>query len=112
MIDCGLHVILPLVLLISNVLINAQGRACLSGFGVSVIRAEYEPEGASFLASTVDNAMRYRAPEIMAPMPLEGIDGYVPHLTLQCDVYSLGSVALHVSIRSCAFWGTAIQQEF
>ena len=51
--------------------------------------------GTSYWSRTVGGAMRWRAPELV-PHTSEEIETYVGDLTPKCDIYSLGSLALHV----------------
>ncbi|KZP21572.1 kinase-like protein [Athelia psychrophila] len=78
----------------ANVLINGNGNACLTDFGLSFIRPEFLDT--SYWSRTVGGAMRWRAPELLAPMSLVDIEDYIPDLTWKCDIYSFGSLALHL----------------
>ena len=87
----------------SNVLINNEHHACLTDFGLSRIRAEFE--GTSYWSSTVGGALRWRAPELLPGQNDPEEDGTetskksVPVLTFECDVYSFGCVMLQVSLN-------------
>lgn len=70
-----------------NVLLNAEGKACLTDFGLSSIKAEFE--GTSYWSSTVGGAIRWRATELFENEPV---------LTKECDIYSFGCIMMQVSI--------------
>lgn len=72
----------------ANVLINDNRVACLVDFGMSSIKAELE--GSSYWPSTIGGAIRWRAPELLAH------NDHVPILSSASDIYSFGSVMLHV----------------
>lgn len=77
----------------TNILIDENRNACLTGFGLSAIKAEFE--GSSYWSSTVNGSMRYRAPELLPPIDGDLYD-FAPIVTSACDIYSLGSVMLQV----------------
>ena len=77
-----------------NILISDTGTACITDFGLSVIPAEFG--GTSFITSTVGGAIRFRAPELLPTADTELEAKFKAQLTLECDVYSLGSVLLEV----------------
>ncbi|KAF7975591.1 hypothetical protein HWV62_9153 [Athelia sp. TMB] len=77
----------------ANILINDSGRACLVDFGLSFIKVEFE--GSSYWSSTLGGAMRCRAPELFPPLGGD-VATFVPDLTSACDIYSFGSVMLHL----------------
>ncbi|KAF7975592.1 hypothetical protein HWV62_9155 [Athelia sp. TMB] len=77
----------------ANVLIDDAGRACLVDFGLSFIKAEFE--GTSYWSSMMGGAIRWRAPELLPPLAGDETD-FKPNLTSACDIYSYGSVMLHV----------------
>lgn len=56
-----------------------------------------EFEGTSYWSKTVGGAMRYRAPELVPPTAKE-VESYVGDLTKMCDIYSFGSLLLHVRL--------------
>lgn len=55
----------------------------------------------SYWSDTVGGAIRWRAPELIEPMSSGGEETkvYVPDLTWKCDIYSFGSLVLHVRKR-------------
>ena len=61
------------------------------GFGVSDDDMEFDG------TSLAGGAMRWRAPELYKPLGDNLVD-FTPVLTLACDVYSLGSLILQVSL--------------
>ena len=80
-----------------NVLINDQGDACITDFGLSMIIIEFD--GTHYVTSTVGGAMRYRAPELLPSNAAEIMsDGFqfTAVLTPACDIWSLASVILQV----------------
>ncbi|KAF7978779.1 hypothetical protein HWV62_44826 [Athelia sp. TMB] len=77
-----------------NILISDTGTACITDFGLSVIPAEFG--GTSFITSTVGGAIRFRAPELLPTADTKLEVKFKTQLTLECDVYSLGSVLLEV----------------
>jgi len=68
-----------------NILINSEGRALLSDFGLSTIIAEFQ--GTSYYTSSIQGAVRWCAPELFKGHP-------EPALSTRSDVYSFGSVML------------------
>lgn len=81
-------------------LIDDTGRACLVDFGLSFIKVEFE--GTSYWSSTVGGAMRWRAPELLPPL-FEDVVNFKPSLTPACDIYSFGSVMLHVRLLNSIY---------
>ncbi|KIJ12211.1 hypothetical protein PAXINDRAFT_83235, partial [Paxillus involutus ATCC 200175] len=79
-----------------NVLIDGNGRACISDFGLSVLLTEL---GKSTYTESrhVEGALRWIAPELLDNEVPEDEDN-PPHLfpTPQSDVYSFGMVMLQV----------------
>ena len=72
-------------------LINAQGKPCLSDFGLSSLLAEFE--GTSYFTGT-RGAVRWAASELYYPHEDEE---YIPVINKECDIYSFGSVMLQAS---------------
>lgn len=82
----------------ANILIDDDGRARLVDFGLSSIKAQFA--GTSYWTSTAGGAIRWRAPELLPPWPMEegsDLNDFVPNLTVACDIFSFGCVMLHVS---------------
>jgi len=77
-----------------NVLIDDNGNACLTDFGLSFICPEFI--GTYFWSSTLGGALRWRAPELVAPNDDGDVEEYVPDLTRKCDIYSFGGLMLYV----------------
>ncbi|KIJ19011.1 hypothetical protein PAXINDRAFT_166913 [Paxillus involutus ATCC 200175] len=74
-----------------NVLVDENGRACLTDFGLSVITQDFP--GTSYLKSGVCGAVRYADPELVRQV--HG-DGRVVYPTESYDVYSFGGLTLYV----------------
>lgn len=81
----------------TNILIDENQKACLTGFGLFTVKAEHE--GATYWSSTIGGGMRYRAPELLPPLDGDLFD-FKPVVTLACDIYSMGSIILQV----CLLW--------
>jgi serine/threonine protein kinase len=77
----------------SNVLIRSNGRACLADFGLSTMILEFV--GSSYLTSTIRGNIRWAAAELFEV--LEDEEEVVVSLSIECDIYSFGSIALQVS---------------
>ncbi|OAX32850.1 kinase-like protein, partial [Rhizopogon vinicolor AM-OR11-026] len=73
----------------SNVLVRDNGRACLADFGLSTMLVEFA--GTSYLTNTIRGHMRWAAAELFE-------EEDEPHisLSLECDIYSFGSIILQV----------------
>ncbi|KAF9222663.1 kinase-like protein [Gyrodon lividus] len=82
-----------------NVLIDQHGRAFLTDFGLSLVVQEFL--GTSYLQSCVQGCMQYAAPELFSPSKC-GQNALV-YPTEPADIYSFGSVMLHVS-PTVFFW--------
>ncbi|KAF7971707.1 hypothetical protein HWV62_20059 [Athelia sp. TMB] len=79
---------------LANVLINDEGNACLTDFGLSFISPEFLDT--SYWSRSVGGAIRWRAPELVPPISsVLDLEEYVPDLTSKCDIYSFGSLLLH-----------------
>lgn len=80
-----------------NVLIDTNGKACLTDFGLSLImELESTP---NLIPSKLGGALRYQAPELVCPSDIaetEDFDDITPVLTFACDIWSLGCVVLEV----------------
>ncbi|KAF8840483.1 kinase-like protein [Paxillus ammoniavirescens] len=75
-----------------NVLVDENGRACLTDFGLSVILQEFP--GTSYLKSSVCGALRYADPELVRQVLLA--EGEVVYPRKPSDVYSFGGLVLYV----------------
>lgn len=78
----------------ANVLIDDNGNACLTDFGLSFIVPDFIDT--SYWSRSVGGAMRWRAPELIPASPTAEIES-AGDLTTMCDIWSFGSLALHVS---------------
>ncbi|KZP21602.1 kinase-like protein [Athelia psychrophila] len=83
----------------ANVLIDDNGDACLTDFGLSFMPRFV---GTSYWSRSVGGNGRWRAPELIAPLEAN-IEDYVPNLTRKCDIYSFGSLLLHVMSGECPY---------
>ncbi|KIJ19006.1 hypothetical protein PAXINDRAFT_166907 [Paxillus involutus ATCC 200175] len=84
-----------------NVLIDDNGRACLTDFGLSLIIREFV--GTSYLKSSVCGSVRYADPELVRQVHA---DAGVVYPTKSSDVYSFGGLTLYVcSVRKTAVRG-------
>jgi len=73
-----------------NVLVDNDGRACLTDFGLSLAQ---EFMGTSYVKSSVCGALRYADPELVRQVHVEN---RLAHPTTPSDIYSFGSLMLHV----------------
>ena len=81
----------------SNVLIDADGRACIADFGLSTILDEIG--GSTFATSSTGKTrgtLRWGAPELLGILDHE--DAKAQHIgpTIQSDIYSFGGIMLQV----------------
>ncbi|KIJ08346.1 hypothetical protein PAXINDRAFT_172969 [Paxillus involutus ATCC 200175] len=74
-----------------NVLIDDNGRACLTDFGLSLIIRDFV--GTSYLKSSVCGSVRYADPELVRQVHA---DAGVVYPTKSSDVYSFGGLMLYV----------------
>lgn len=70
----------------NNILINGQGKACLTDFGLSTASGGFQ--GTSYFGAGRHGAIRWVAPEIIV--------GVGQHSTFASDIYSFGSIMLQV----------------
>jgi len=81
------------LILQSNVLVQGNGRACLADFGLSTMVLEFI--NPSYLTSSIRGNIRWAAAELFE-VPDDDDDTAVS-LSIECDIYSFGSIALQVS---------------
>ncbi|KAK0447351.1 kinase-like domain-containing protein [Desarmillaria tabescens] len=74
----------------SNILIDHQGYAIISDFGLSKVMSDFS--ASSFFAGS----MRWMAPEIVRALVEVGSEATMPQVTTASDVYAFGSVCLEV----------------
>ncbi|KAF8844767.1 kinase-like protein [Paxillus ammoniavirescens] len=74
-----------------NVLVDENGRACLTDFGLSLIIQDFV--GTSYLKSGVCGSLRYADPELVRQV--YG-DGRMVYPTKPSDIYSFGGLMLYV----------------
>ncbi|KAJ8580865.1 kinase-like protein, partial [Rhizopogon salebrosus TDB-379] len=77
----------------SNVLIHGDGRACLADFGLSTMVLEFL--GPSYLTSSITGNIRWAAAELFE-VPDDEEDEASVSLSIECDIYSFGSITLQV----------------
>lgn len=80
-----------------NVLINDDGTACLTDFGLSHLKSNSE-ENMSFMTTTIGGAVRWQAMELVPPQNTNLYEKFLPDLTFKSDIYSIASVTLQVSL--------------
>ena len=80
----------------SNVLVQGNGRACLSGFGLSTMVLGFD--NSSYFTTSIKGSIRWAAAELFeAPGDDDDDDDNTAvSLSIECDVYSFGSIALQV----------------
>lgn len=79
----------------ANVLINHDGVACLTDFGLSHLKSNAEQ--ISHITATIGGTLRWRAMELVPPDNTNLYENFLPILTFKSDVYSMASVTLQVS---------------
>jgi len=80
-------------------LINGDGMACLSDFGLSTIKAELQSN--SYLTSSIGGNVRFAAPEIYQRKLKDVDESNSTHSpSKQGDIYSFGGVMLQVSLQT------------
>jgi len=72
----------------SNVLVQGNGRACLADFGRSTMVLEFT--NPSYFTTSIKGNIRWAAAELFDE------DNTAVSLSIKCDVYSFGSIALQV----------------
>ncbi|KAG2099883.1 kinase-like domain-containing protein [Suillus discolor] len=77
----------------SNVLIYENGRACVTDFGLSTMIEEFI--GTSYLTSSIRGNVRWAAAELY-DIPESDEDDSLVSLSVECDIYSFGSIILQV----------------
>ncbi|KAG0692157.1 kinase-like protein, partial [Suillus ampliporus] len=78
----------------SNVLIYGNGRACLTDFGLSTMIEEFI--GTSYVTSSIRGNIRWAAAELFGALEGDEEDDASASLTVECDIYSFGSIILQV----------------
>ncbi|KZP30793.1 kinase-like protein [Athelia psychrophila] len=73
----------------ANIFVDDSMNASIVGFGVSIEDIEFD--GASLAGGT----MRWRSPELLSPA-MEDSGDFAPVLTSACDIFSFGSITLHI----------------
>jgi serine/threonine protein kinase len=75
-------------------LVYGDGRACLADFGLSTMLLEFI--GPSYLTSSIGGNIRWAAAELFE-VPEDDEEEAAVALTMECDIYSFGSITLQVS---------------
>jgi len=83
------------LILQSNVLVQGNGRACLADFGLSMMVLGFT--NPSYVTSSIRGNIRWAAAELFeVPDDDDDDDDTAVSLSIECDVYSFGSIALQV----------------
>ncbi|KAF7968242.1 hypothetical protein HWV62_31577 [Athelia sp. TMB] len=77
----------------ANILIDDNGLACLTDFGLSSLKAGFQ-KNTSYWTATIGGAIRWRAPELLPPIDWVATEAFNPILTTACDVFSYGQIVL------------------
>ncbi|KAF7975172.1 hypothetical protein HWV62_10363 [Athelia sp. TMB] len=85
----------------ANILIDDNGKACLTDFGLSSLKAGFQ--GTSYWTGTIGGAMRWRAPELLPSIHWDATVPFAPVLTTACDIFSYGQIVLQVRVFSEQF---------
>ncbi|KAG2055087.1 kinase-like protein [Suillus hirtellus] len=83
-----------------NVLIRADGTACIADFGLSLMYSEIVSASQASWTSTLKGNMRWMAPELL----LEREDGSQVRPSEQSDMYSFGGVMLQVLTNKVPYY--------
>ncbi|KIK91573.1 hypothetical protein PAXRUDRAFT_624615 [Paxillus rubicundulus Ve08.2h10] len=76
---------------IHNILVDENGRACLTDFGLSVVLQDLP--GTSYLKLSICEALRYADPELIRQVH---VDSKLVYPTTANDIYSFGGLTLYV----------------
>jgi len=79
----------------SNVLVQGNGRAFLADFGLSTMVLGFI--NPSYFTSSIRGNIRWAAAELFEVPEDDDDDKTVVSLSIECDIYSFGSIALQVS---------------
>ncbi|KAG2087449.1 kinase-like domain-containing protein [Suillus discolor] len=83
-----------------NVLIRADGTACIADFGLSLMYSEIVSASQASWTSTLKGNMRWMAPELLA----EREDGSQARPSKQSDMYSFGGIMLQVLTNKVPYY--------
>jgi len=78
----------------SNVLVQGNGRACLADFGLSTMVLGFT--NPSYFTRSIRGNIRWAAAELFEVPDDDDEDMTVVSLSIECDVYSFGSITLQV----------------
>jgi len=78
----------------SNVLVQGNGRACLADFGLSTMVLGFT--NPSYFTRSIRGNIRWAAAELFEVPDDDDDDNIMVSLSIECDVYSFGSIALQV----------------
>ncbi|KAI6111289.1 kinase-like domain-containing protein [Pisolithus sp. B1] len=87
----------------SNILINSNGDALISDFGLSSIVAEFNHT--SYFQSCRPGAIRWVDPQLIIDL-MNTNDGPLPRIHMINDIYSMGCIMLEVATGSIPYHGT------
>ena len=83
------------LILQSNVLVHGNGRACLADFGLSTMVLGFT--NPSYFTRSIRGNIRWAAAELFEVPDDDDDEGATAvSLSIECDVYSFGSIALQV----------------
>ena len=78
----------------SNVLVQDNGRACLADFGLSTMVLGFT--NPSYFTTSIKGNIRWAAAELFEVPDDDDEGDTAVSLSIECDVYSFGSIALQV----------------
>ncbi|KAK0187235.1 kinase-like domain-containing protein [Armillaria mellea] len=79
-----------------NILIDHQGYAIITDFGLSKVMSDFSTSTGMACSSFFAGTMRWMAPEMVLALVEDELEGKVPRVTTASDVYAFGSVCLEI----------------
>lgn len=73
-------------LICKNVRVDDQGKAYITEFGLSILKANFD--STHYITSTFRGATRYPAPELLSSNAVAVLDRFTPVLAPACDTWS------------------------